>query len=134
MIGEIDQQPVEGLHLDRVVTFIDLADHRDPLVDGEQRLLLRVEQNPDVESSDDEENSEAYDFWVFAIAIAGAIAGYVAGSELGFTLWPSLGFALVGLIVFGSIAYRFRKIIAIVGAILIVIAIIAGIVEGILTA
>ncbi len=92
------------------------------------------EQNPDVESSDDEENSEAYDFWVFAIAIAGAIAGYVAGSELGFTLWPSLGFALVGLIVFGSIAYRFRKIIAIVGAILIVIAIIAGIVEGILTA
>lgn len=92
------------------------------------------EQNPEVEKSDDEENSEAYDFWIFAIAIAGAIAGYVTGAELGFTLWPSLGFALVGLIVFGSIAYRFRKIIAIVGAVLIVIAIIAGIVEGILTA
>ncbi len=92
------------------------------------------EQNPQVEVNGDEENSEAYDFWIFVIAIAGAIAGYVAGSELGFTLWPSLGFALVGLIVFGSIAYRFRKIIAIVGAVLIVIAIIAGIVEGILTA
>ena len=86
------------------------------------------------EKLDDAEYGEAYDFWVFIIAVAGAIGGYVGGSSLGFTLWPSLGFALVGLIVAGSIAYRFRKIIAIVGAVLIVIAIIAGIVEGILTA
>ena len=41
---------------------------------------------------------------------------------------------MAGLIVAGSIAYRFRKIIAIVGAVLIVIAIVAGIVEGMLTA
>lgn len=82
----------------------------------------------------DEENGEAYDFWIFAIAIAGAIGGYFGGAALGFTFWPSMGFALTGLIVAGSIAYRFRKIIAIVGAVLILIAIVAGIVEGMLTA
>ncbi|MDJ0907573.1 MAG: hypothetical protein QNI99_00150 [Woeseiaceae bacterium] len=86
------------------------------------------------EKLDDAEHGEAYDFWIFIIAVAGAVGGYVAGSEFGFSLWPKLGLAFLGLVVFGSIAYRFRKIIAIVGAILVVIAIIAGIVEGILTA
>ncbi len=95
---------------------------------------MTEQHDNEVEKTDDEEYGEAYGFWVFAIAIAGAIGGYLTGSEFGFTFWPNLGFALVGLIVFASIAYRFRKIIAIVGAVLIVIAIIAGIVEGILSA
>ena len=95
---------------------------------------MSEQHQEELEKTDDEEYGEAYDFWIFAIAIAGAIGGYLGGSALGFTFWPNLGFALVGLIVAGSIAYRFRKIIAIVGAVLIVIAIIAGIVEGILTA
>ncbi len=95
---------------------------------------MTEQHQADVENTEDEEYGEAYDFWIFAIAVAGAIGGYVAGSSLGFSFWPNLGFALVGLIVFGSIAYRFRKIIAVVGAVLIVIAIIAGVVEGMLTA
>ena len=96
--------------------------------------MTELPQSDVEEKLDDAEYGEAYDFWVFIIAIAGAIAGYVAGSEFGFSFWPKVGFAFLGLVVFGSIAYRFRKIIAIVGAVLIVIAIIAGIVEGILTA
>ena len=95
---------------------------------------MTEEQIPEVETTDDEEYGEAYDFWVFWIAIGGAVLGYLGGSELGFSLWPNVGFALVGLIVFGSLAYRFRKIIAIVGAVLIVIAVIAGIVEGMMSA
>ena len=91
-------------------------------------------QPAEVEKTDDEEYSEAYEFWVFGIAIAGAIGGYLGGSALGFSFWPNLGLAVAGLIVAGSVAYRFRKIIAIVGAVLILVAIVAGIVEGILTA
>ena len=95
---------------------------------------MTEQHQADVEKTDDEEYEDAYGFWVFAIAVAGAVVGYIAGSEFGFSFWPKLGFAAVGLIVFGSIAYRFRKIIAVVGAILIVIAVIAGIVEGMLSA
>lgn len=93
-----------------------------------------AEHDDIAEKLDDAEHGEAYDFWVFIIAVAGAVGGYAAGAEFGLSLWPKLGFAFLGLIVFGSIAYRFRKIIAIIGAVLVVIAIIAGIVEGILSA
>ena len=96
--------------------------------------MTEIPQSDVQEKVDDAEYSEAYDFWIFAIAVAGAIVGWVAGSEFGFSLWPKVGLAFLGLVIFGSIAYRFRRIIAIVGAVLIVIAIIAGVIEGILTA
>ena len=106
-----------------------------PTVDHTDEDEPMTEQHDaNVDNTDDEEYGEAYGFWVFAIGIAGAVGGYVGGSALGFTFWPSLGFALAGLIVCGSIAYRFRRIVAIVSAVLIVIAIIAAVVEGILTA
>ncbi len=88
----------------------------------------------EIETSDDEEYRQACDFRVFWISVGGAVVGYLVGAESGFTFWPNSGLAVVGMIVFGSIAYRFRKVIAIAGAALILIAVVAGIVEGIMNA
>lgn len=92
------------------------------------------EQQIDEQAEQDEENAEAYGFWVFAFGVIGAVVGYNVGAEAGFSFWPSVGLAALGLIVLASIAYRFRRIIAVVGAVAILIAIIAAIVEGIRSA
>ena len=92
------------------------------------------DQLPDEQNSDDEEHSEAYGFWVFAFGVIGAVVGYNIGAEAGFSFWPSIGLGFVGLIVLASVAYRFRKIIAVVGAVAILIAIVAAVIEGIRSA
>ncbi len=95
---------------------------------------MTEQHEAEVEKTDDEEYADAYGFWIFLFGGGGAVAGYLAGSEMGFSFWPNLGFALLGFILLSSLAYRFRKIIAVAGAVLIVIVIIAAVVEGMLTA
>ena len=92
------------------------------------------DQQTDVQSSQDEEHAEAYGFWVFAFGVIGAVVGYNIGAEAGFGFWPSIGLGFVGLLVLAGVAYRFRRIIAVVGALAILIVIVAAIIEGIRSA
>ena len=92
------------------------------------------EQQIDEQSSHDEEHAEAYGFWVFAFGVIGAVVGYNIGAEAGFSFWPSIGLSFVGLLALASVAYKFRRIIAVVGAVAILIAVVAAIVEGIRSA
>ncbi len=88
----------------------------------------------DEQSNHDEEHAEAYGFWVFAFGVIGAVVGYNIGAEAGFGFWPNIGLGFVGLLLLASIAYRFRKIIAVVGAVAILIAVVAAVIEGIRSA
>lgn len=90
-----------------------------------------TDEQQTIEHSDhDEENAEAYGFWVFAFGVIGAVVGYNIGAEAGFTFWPSVGLAVFGLIILASVAYKFRRVIAVVGAVAILIAIVAAVIEG----
>lgn len=82
----------------------------------------------------DEEYAEAYGFWVFAFGVIGAAVGYNIGAEAGFSFWPNVGLGLAGLLVLAIVAYRFRRTIAVVGGVAILIAIVAAVVEGIRSA
>ncbi len=94
-----------------------------------------TDEQQTIEQSDhDEENAEAYGFWMFAFGVIGAVVGYNIGAEAGFTFWPSVGLGVVGLIVLASVAYKFRRVIAVVGAVAILIAIVAAVIEGIRSA
>ena len=92
------------------------------------------DQQIEEQSNQDEEHAEAYGFWVFAFGVIGAVVGYNIGAEAGFSFWPSIGLGFIGLLVLASVAYRFRRIIAVVGAVAILIAVVAAIVEGIRSA
>ncbi len=82
----------------------------------------------------DDEYAEAYGFWVFAFGVIGAVVGYNIGAEAGFSFWPNVGLGLLGLLILASIAYKFRRIISVVGAVAIVIAIVIAIIQGIRSA
>ncbi len=92
------------------------------------------EQQIDEQTEHDEEHADAYGFWVFAFGVIGAVIGYNIGAEAGFSFWPSIGLGVLGLLVLASVAYKFRRIIAVVGAVAILIAIVAAVVEGIRSA
>ncbi len=84
--------------------------------------------------TDDEEYEEAYSFWLMVFAVVGAAVGYNLGAEAGFSFWVNLLLGAVGFFTLAAVAYRFRQVIARVGAVVIVIAVIAAIVEGIRSA
>ncbi|MDJ0905917.1 MAG: hypothetical protein QNI96_07850 [Woeseiaceae bacterium] len=92
------------------------------------------EQNVDVREDHDEEYADAYGFWIFAFGVIGAVVGYNIGAEAGFGFWPNVGLGVLGLLVLAIVAYRFRRMIAVVGAIAIVIAVVAAVIEGIRSA
>ena len=82
------------------------------------------------QKDDDEEYAQAYGFWIFVFGVVGAIVGYNLGLEAGFGFWPNVGLAVIGFIVLAVIAYTFRKVIAVVGAIVILITVIMAVIEG----
>ncbi|MCP4271265.1 MAG: hypothetical protein GY781_04765 [Gammaproteobacteria bacterium] len=82
----------------------------------------------------DDENTEAYGFWIYAFGVIGAVIGYNIGAEVGFTFWVNLGFGFVGLVALAIVAYKFRKTVAIVGGIAVVVIVVIAIVEGIQSA
>ena len=43
---------------------------------------------------DDEEYAEAYQFWVFAFGVIGAVIGYNVGAEADFSFWLNVGLEL----------------------------------------
>ncbi len=92
------------------------------------------EQQTSEQIEHEEEHADAYGFWIFAFGVIGAVVGYNIGAETGFGFWPNIGLGVLGLIVLASVAYKFRKAIAVVGAVAIVIAIVAAIIEGIRSA
>ena len=92
------------------------------------------DQQNNEHSDHDEENAEAYGFWILAFGVIGAVVGYNIGAEAGFSFWPNIGLGFIGLLILASVAYRFRKTIAVVGAVAILIGIVAAVVEGIRSA
>lgn len=92
------------------------------------------EQQTNDQTDHDEEYADAYGFWVFAFGVIGAVVGYNIGAEAGFSFWPNIGLGLVGLLILASVAYRFRKIISVVGAVAILIAIVIAVIQGIRSA
>ncbi|MEM7432147.1 MAG: hypothetical protein AAF351_09415 [Pseudomonadota bacterium] len=93
------------------------------------------EQLVEEPTNDDEEYEEAYQFWLLVFGVVGAVVGFNVGAEVfGWSFWLNLVLGLVGFIAMAVVAYRFRQIIAKVGAVVILIAVIAAIVEGIRSA
>lgn len=92
------------------------------------------EQQVEEHNDHDEEYADAYGFWVFAFGVIGAVIGYNIGAEAGFSFWPNVGLGVVGLFVLAAVAYKFRKTVAVVGAVVILIAIVAAVIEGIRSA
>ena len=92
------------------------------------------EQQSGEQSDHDEEYADAYGFWVLAFGVIGAVVGYNIGSEAGFGFWPNIGLGALGLLILASVAYRFRRIISVVGAVAIVIAIAIAVAQGIRSA
>ncbi len=92
------------------------------------------EQNVEVQENHDEEYADAYGFWIFAFGVIGAVVGYNIGAEAGFSFWPNVGLGVFGLVALASIAYKFRRAIAVVGAAAIVIAVVVAVIEGIRSA
>ncbi len=92
------------------------------------------EQQIEEQVDHDEEYAEAYGFWVFAFGVIGAVVGYNVGAESGLSFWPSVALGALGLFVLAGVAYKFRRTIAVVGGVAIVIGVVAAIVEGIRSA
>ena len=92
------------------------------------------EQQAVDQTDHDEEYADAYGFWVFAFGVIGAVVGYNVGAEAGFSFWPNIGLGVLGLVVLASVAYKFRKAIAVIGAVAILIGVVAAVIEGIRSA
>jgi hypothetical protein len=80
---------------------------------------------------DDQEYAEAHGFWILIFGVAGAIAGFNLGAEWRFRFWSSVGFAALGSTLFASVAYKFREVIARIGAAVILIICVIAVIEGV---
>jgi hypothetical protein len=83
---------------------------------------------------EDQEYAEAYGFWIFVFGVAGALAGFNLGAEWGFSFWSNVGLAALGFTILASVAYTFRKAIAMIGAVVILITVVMAVIEGIRSA
>lgn len=91
----------------------------------------QVEELVDAEVDHDEEYADAYGFWIFAFAVIGAVVGYNIGAEAGFGFLANLGLGAIGFFALSMVAYKFREIIAKVGAVVILALVVFAVIEGI---
>ena len=92
------------------------------------------EQQVEEQVENDEEYAEAYGFWVFAFGVIGAVVGYNVGAESGLSFWPNIALGALGLVVLATVAYKFRRAIAVIGGVAILIGIVFAVIEGIRSA
>lgn len=94
--------------------------------DQEDRFKVDESNDPDIE--------EAGFFWTWVISIVGAVAIYLNIDEYVSAFWLQIVISIAGFVILFIVSAIFRKYIAIAGAILVVIAVIAAFIQGIQSA